>query len=217
MNYINWFNRYAMGRPLTPHEEVAGTAKGLIQHKNQKTPLCDECLAFKATFTRSYTRKEPLAPKAPKAPTPAVSFPQPVTPQKPVRKRQMSREQEMKRQLKDTLKVYIIDPTTGEKVEKPKVEKSPRRFDTDARTPSLTEKPERRQDVCGGIDGVKQHNQNNERLCKRCLDYLDAHPEIDDADCGTEEGYQRHVTLGMKPCLDCEMAHQRAQKDKKGN
>jgi len=106
-----------------------------------------------------------------------------------------------------------LNPETGE-YEVVEREKSPTfKSKQDARVNELTTEPTRRLGKCGGITGVREHNQNNERLCRACLTYLDEHPEIDDAECGTVEGYDRHKHLGMKPCNSCISAKVKSQKE----
>ena len=54
---MNWFKRYAMARPKRPHDEIAGTRSGLIQHANDGSPLCDACLEFRGPV-RQYTKRQ---------------------------------------------------------------------------------------------------------------------------------------------------------------
>jgi len=109
---------------------------------------------------------------------------------------------------------YRIDPETGEKVLVDTSIKAPARL---IKNPGRgrnvvgpeTLKPTKRLGKCGSLSGFREHNLNGERHCKECLQYMDRHPELDQAECGTREGYQRHIDQGYKPCNACIAANKR--------
>jgi hypothetical protein len=46
------------------------------------------------------------------------------------------------------------------------------------------------------------------------MDPVDPEEPVRDADCGTESGHKRHRRLNERPCDDCRLAHNAAERDR---